>query len=203
MKTAVVYIHGAGGNAEEAVHYERLFPESTVIGFDYRSQTPWEAISEFCSYFDSMKSVYDSIILIANSIGAFFAMHSLNLTHIAKAYFISPIVDMEALITDMMQWAGVTEKELMEKGTIATSFGEDLSWTYLSWVRNHPIAWNIPTSILYGRKDHLQSANTINLFAEKTGAELTIMEDGEHWFHTAEQMTFLDSWISKQAWVGR
>ena len=55
-----------------------------------------------------------------------------------KAYFISPIVDMEKLITDMMQWANITEAELKHKGTIHTAFGEDLSWEYLCYVRNHP-----------------------------------------------------------------
>jgi len=29
------------------------------------------------------------------------------------------------------------------------------------------------------------------------GAELTVMEEGEHWFHTDEQMRFLDNWIMK------
>lgn len=32
-------------------------------------------------------------------------------------------------------------------------------------------------------------------FAEKHQAELTVMEGGEHWFHTEEQMAFLDDWI--------
>jgi len=46
---------------------------------------------------------------------------------------------MEKLITDMMQWANVSEKELKEKGLIETAFGETLSWEYLSWVRKNPI----------------------------------------------------------------
>ena len=32
-------------------------------------------------------------------------------------------------------------------------------------------------------------------FANDVNAELTIMQSGEHWFHTAEQMSFLDDWI--------
>ncbi len=28
------------------------------------------------------------------------------------------------------------------------------------------------------------------------GAELTVMPNGEHWFHTEEQMQFLDRWIT-------
>ena len=34
-------------------------------------------------------------------------------------------------------------------------------------------------------------------FAGKHGANLTIMENGEHWFHTPDQMKFLDDWIVK------
>ena len=32
--------------------------------------------------------------------------------------------------------------------------------------------------------------------SEKIGAALTVMEGGEHWFHTDVQMRFLDNWIS-------
>lgn len=39
MKSLVIYIHGKGGNAEEANHYRSLFPEGDVVGFDYISQT--------------------------------------------------------------------------------------------------------------------------------------------------------------------
>ena len=35
----------------------------------------------------------------------------------------------------------------------------------------------------------------VRAFAEKTGAALTVMPGGEHWFHTDEQMRFLDDWI--------
>ena len=37
MKQIVVYVHGKGGSAEEAEHYKFLFPDSEVIGFDYRA----------------------------------------------------------------------------------------------------------------------------------------------------------------------
>ena len=30
---------------------------------------------------------------------------------------------------------------------------------------------------------------------ERHDAVLTVMEDGEHWFHTEKQMKFLDDWI--------
>ena len=114
---------------------------------------------------------------------------------IEKAFFISPIVDMEKLITDMMQWANVTPAELESRGVIHTAFGEDLSWDYLRYVQSHPVSWTVPTKILYGSRDNLTSPETIRDFAKKHNAVLSIMEGGEHWFHTEEQMRFLDGWI--------
>ena len=196
MKKLVIYVHGKGGTAEEAMHYRTLFVESDVIGFDYKSQNPWEAKSEFPDFYDLHSKEYDSVILVANSIGAYFSMNALAGKKLSQAMFISPIVDMERLITDMMMWAKVTEAELESKREIPTEFGETLSWKYLCYVRKQPIKWSIPTRILYGGKDHLTSRETISGFADRIGADLTVMEDGEHWFHTEEQMNVLDHWIS-------
>lgn len=68
----------------------------------------------------------------------------------------------------MMMWANVTEEELRIKKEIPTEFGE---------------------------KDNLTSIETISEFAGRIGASLTVMKDGEHWFHTEEQMEFLDEWL--------
>lgn len=195
MKQLVIYVHGKGGNASEAEHYQSLFPESDVKGFDYHSEYPWDAKKEFSEYYDMQVKGYDSVILIANSIGAFFSMNSLADKNIAKALLISPIVNMEKMITDMMMWANVTETQLQEKQVIPTAFGETLSWKYLCYVRENPIKWNIPTCILYGENDNLASFDTISEFGDKINALVTVMENGEHWFHTDEQMQFLDKWI--------
>ena len=197
MKRLILYVHGKGGSAGEAQHYRPLFPGSDVVGFDYRAQTPWEAKDEFARFFDLHSAGYHSVILIANSIGAYFSMHALAEKNVSQALFISPIVDMERLITDMMRWAQVTEAELERRQEIPTAFGETLSWPYLCYARAHPVRWNIPTCILYGENDHLTSRGTISGFAEQTGAGLTVMEGGEHWFHTAAQMEFLDHWVRR------
>lgn len=194
-KNIVIYVHGKGGSAEEAEHYKPLFPDSEIIGFDYRAQTPWEAKEEFAQFFAQQRQRCDKLTLIANSIGAFFSLMSLDETLIDRAYLISPVVDMEKLIGNMLLWANVTERELEEKQEIPTNFGETLSWRYLCYVREHPVTWSIPTRILYGEHDDLTSMETISAFAKRTGAELTVMPGGEHWFHTEEQMRFLDAWI--------
>ncbi len=194
-KNLVIYIHGKGGSTSEAEHYARLFPEYDVTGFDYHSELPREASEEFPVIFDKVSAGYESVYVVANSIGAYFTMNSLNEKRIKKAFFISPILDMEKLIYDMMLMSDVTEKELEERKEIQTAFGETLSWDYLMWVKEHPISWNIPTEILYGGKDNLQSVETVNSFAKKIGANVTVMKNGEHWFHTDEQMKFSDNWF--------
>jgi hypothetical protein len=206
---AILYIHGKGGSAAESEHYKLLFPNCEVIGLDYQTFSdlkgtecgvaisPWETGKEIRIAVEELKSKYEDVILIANSIGAFFSMNAGIDNMIQKAYFISPIVNMEKLITDMMQWASVSEQELESKGVIHTDFGEDLSWEYLSYVRSHPIKWRVPTQILYGSNDHLTSLETITDFANKHQATLSVMNGGEHWFHTEDQMQFLDNWIKE------
>ena len=103
-----------------------------------------------------------------------------------------------ALVSDDRVWSlygEMVEMSLKSAGTIRTDFGEDLSWDYLSYVRSHPIEWHVPTHILYGSNDNLTSFKTIADFSNKHQATLTVMENGEHWFHTDEQMAFLDNWI--------
>lgn len=81
MKNLVLYIHGKNGSAEESEHYKKFFPKSDVIGFDYKSQNAWDAKKEFQNFFgffcENYQS-YQSVKIIANSIGAFFTMHALS-----------------------------------------------------------------------------------------------------------------------------
>ena len=199
----VLYIHGKGGSAEEAEQYKSLFPSCNVRGLEYKSFTPWEAGDEIREAIIKLTANDDKITLIANSIGAYFSMHADIETYVAQAYFISPIVDMEKLIADMMGRAAVSESALQKKGTIHTDFGEVLSWEYLCYVREHPVRWNVPTDILYGSGDNLTSMDTITAFAQKHHASLTVLENGGHWFHTKEQMRFLEGWMREKRLLGR
>ena len=195
LKKAVLYIHGKGGSAEEADRYKKICNGYDVFGLDYKGTTPWETKEEILNEYESLCKKYDSILIIANSIGAYFTMNALADKKSERAFFISPIVNMEKLISDMMMWANVTEQELQDKQEIETSFGETLSWKYLCYVRDNPIAWNTSTDILYARNDNLTSYETISKFTTETSSSLKIMEDGEHWFHTEEQLAFLDDWL--------
>ena len=192
---AVIYIHGKLGKTEEAEHYKTLFPDAEVIGLDYKGSTPWETAEEIREAIAEYRNGYDEIIVIANSIGAYYLMNAGVEDMIDHAYFISPVVDMEKVIRTNMLWADVSEEELQEKGVIHREVGEDLSWEYLCYVRKHPLSWHVPTDILYGFNDGTTSIDTVSGFTRDHQASLTVMEDGGHWFHTSKQLAFLDEWI--------
>ena len=194
---ALVYIHGKGGTASDSAYFKPLFPEYDTYGFDYKSENPWEAESEYKEYFAELSEKYSSISVIASSLGAYFLMISDVGSVIEKAFFISPIVNMERLIQDMMERADISDEVLKTQKHIQISADEILSWEYLTWVRKHPVVWKVPTYILYGEKDNLQSIETMTEFAKAIDAELTVMPNGEHWFHTDEQIEFRLSWINK------
>ena len=105
---------------------------------------------------------------------------------------------MDVILYILGKDGSAAESELKKKRTIHTDFGEDLSWEYLSYVREHPVDWNVTTDILYGSADNLTSVDTITVFAQAHHASFTVMENGEHWFHTEEQMQFLDNWLKNK-----
>lgn len=197
MRKAIIYVHGKGGNYKECEKYKDNCSGYDIIGVDYEVDYPWVVDKIIEKAYTETASKYDTVSIIANSIGAYFTMNTLKKEKIEQALLISPIVDMQRLICDMMTWAGVTESELLKQKEIKTDFGETLSWDYLQYTKDNPISWNVPTEILYAGNDNLTSRSTIDAFAKEHNANLTVMENGEHWFHTDEQLEFLNIWIKK------
>ena len=203
---AWLFVHGKLGCKEEALAFgELVCPMGwQVVGVDLPEHgcrrdapeklLPWTAVPELQAVYHAMGQRWRQISLRATSIGAWLIMQALQEEKLDRALFVSPVVDMVNLIETMMTWAGVTEEELRQKGEIPTQFGETLSWEYLCWAREHPARWNIPTEILYAGGDTLTARPVIADFAAKSGSGLTIMENGEHWFHTGEQLQVLREW---------
>ena len=206
-----LYIHGKMGCKEEAAHLaEIVCPMGyQVLSIDLpghgerTSETerfvPWEVAPELRVVNDYAREHWNHVNLYANSIGAYFSLLALRDAKLEKSLFVSPILDMEKLIRDMMGWAWVTQEQLKEAGEIHTAFGETLSWKYLIYAQEHPITmWDSPTAILYAGKDHLTARETVDDFAKRFGCTVTVMENGEHWFHTEEQLAVLDAWLRKE-----
>lgn len=172
-------------------HGERKGGES---GFD-----PWHVVPDLRSVLAYARQRWACIALRATSIGAWFSMQAFAGEPLERALFVSPVLEMEKLIRNMMLWASVDEARLEREREIPTDFGEILSWRYLQYAKEHPVTvWNANTVILYPDRDNLTDRTTVDEFARRFGCGLTVMENGEHWFHTSEQLAVLRSWEEEQ-----
>ena len=194
----IAYVNGRGGSPEEADRYRHLFPDCHVVGVPYTEDTPQKTGREIHRFLSGLRKGQERLILIANSIGAFFCMHADLNGIVSHAYFISPILDMEKLILAMLAASGYTEEDLETKKEIPDAYGNVLSWEYLSYVRDHKPDWAVPTEILYGSRDEMTDPDAVSAFARSCGAGLCTMEGGEHWFHTDAQLAFLDDWLVRR-----
>lgn len=141
---------------------------------------------------------YDEINLWACSMGAYFSLISYKDEDIKNSLFLSPVVNMKVIIDNMMLLENITEEDLKEKQEINTNSGQTLYWDYYKYVKENPIVnWNKETYILYGSKDNMQEQNIIQKFSNKFNCKLSILENGEHYFCTEEQLDYYKNWIDR------
>lgn len=202
-----LYLHGKHGCKEEAASFAALacpkgwqvlamdLPEHGARKGSVETFTPWDAAPELEQLLAYARAHWEHIALRATSLGAWFSLLAFGGELLDKALFVSPVLDMERLIQDMMGWAGVSEERLAAEGEVPTHWGETLSWRYLQYARANPVTrWDTPTAILYAGRDNLTSRATVDAFVRRFGCELTVLEEGEHWFHTPEQLVALSRW---------
>ena len=144
------------------------------------------------------KKNYQEINLWACSMGTYFSLLAYKDEDIKQCLFLSPVVNMKVIIDNMMLWSNTTEEKLKEKQEIKTDCGQTLYWDYYEYVKNNPITnWNKKTYILYGNKDNMQNEDIIKNFSNNFNCDLSILDGGEHYFHTEEQLKFYKEWLSK------
>lgn len=195
-KKVVVYIHGLHGSYQEANDYKFFSKEYDVVGLDYKDANPWELKATIQNEFKRITKNYKGIIVIANSIGAFYAYAYLSEFDISQAFFISPIADMLQLIINIMKMNGISEKELEKQKYITLEDGTVLSYSFYQYISSHKDDWKIPTEILYGSRDNVVYIESIAAFLENHPlTRLTIKQGSEHYFHTEEEKKFIKEWI--------
>lgn len=203
-----LYIHGQGGNKEEAQSIAEVIcrygyqvlsidlPEHGERKGEINSFDPWHIVPELTGVIEFVKVHWERVSLFANSIGAWFSMLTFGNECLDNCLFVSPVLDMKQLILKMMGWANVTEEQLKKELIIPTTFGQTLSWRYWEYALSHPITkWEVPTKILYGESDNLIDRDIVEHFAHKFHCDLDVMESGGHWFHTEEQLKAMRKWL--------
>lgn len=145
------------------------------------------------------KKISDYISVFACSMGAYFSLLAYQNETIRQSLFLSPVVDMHRLIKNMMMWFNIDEERLRTQQEIPTPIGKTLYWDYYCFVKENPITcWHPNTSILYGSEDNLTDHEVINAFVNKFACNLSVLEHGEHYFHTAQQLDCLTKWIEEK-----
>lgn len=203
-----LYIHGQGGNKEEAQSIVKVIcrygyqvlsidlPEHGERKGEIDSFDPWHIVPELTGVMGFVKMHWERVSLFANSIGAWFSILSFGNECLDNCLFVSPVLDMKQLMLKMMGWANVTEEQLKKELIIPTTFDQTLSWRYWEYALSHPITkWEVPTKILYGGNDNLIDRDIVEHFAHKFHCDLDVMESGEHWFHTEEQLKVMHKWL--------
>lgn len=180
-----------------------------VLSFDLPEHGERKAEKTLCKVQNCVKDLkavmnyarekWQFVSLFGVSMGAYFSLLACRDLPIEHAWFLSPVVDMEKIIQNLMKASSVSEEQLEREQTIQTSYGQTLYWDYLVYVRNHLIdKWDIPTDILFGEKDDVCDTNSIKNFSERFDCSLTVVPKAEHWFHAPEQLNALWRWLENK-----
>ncbi|MCQ4638116.1 alpha/beta hydrolase [Anaerovorax odorimutans] len=155
-------------------------------------------VKDLAAVMEYAKQRWPRISLFAVSMGAYFSLLAYGSEPLEHAWFLSPVVDMERIIDNMLCWFQITEEQLKSEQTIPTPIGQTLYWDYYCYIKEHPIKhWNVPTNILYGSKDDMCEKDIICQFSRQFSCQLEIVEGAEHYFHTPTQLQTLSAWLEK------
>jgi len=208
-----IAVHGNMSNKEDDI-ISLFAEESTALGYqvlsfdlpehgDRKNDTTYlckvqNCVQDLNTIMNYAKSLSSNISVFACSMGAYFSLLEYGNEQLNQCLFLSPVVDMERIINNMMTWLNISESRLKIEKEISTSIGQTLYWDYYCYVKEHPIVtWNKSTSILYGSKDNLCEFDVVCEFAKCFDCNLEVMENGEHYFHTEEQLQYFKQWLKK------
>ena len=148
------------------------------------------AISEYA------QTMSRSISVFACSMGAYFSLLAYETLPLKQCLFLSPVLNMEQIINNMMVWFNISEDRLKTEKEIETPIGQTLYWDYYCYVKSNPIdTWDKPTAILYGSDDNVSEFTVVSEFVERFPCKLYVLEHGEHYFHTDEQLRYYRGWL--------
>lgn len=122
-KAVILAVHGNMSNKEDvpieifAKHaitngYQLISFDLPEHGERKAENTPCKVqycVKDITTIMNYIKSHWEHVSLFAISMGAYFSLLSLKNEKIGKTWFLSPVVDMQRIIENMMLWFGVSE----------------------------------------------------------------------------------------------
>ena len=203
-------VHGQFGNKFEAESFARIavplgwqvlavdLPEhGERAGNSSARFDPWHSVPELHGIISSLRSKNKRVALRAVSIGAWFSLLAARGISLECCLLVSPLLNMERMIADMMRSANISEDTLKEVGEIVVRTGPCCHMIICCMqgetLRRFPASMQ---KVLWGENDAVVPFDTVEAFCKANHCGLTVMPAGEHWFHTAEQCKFLSEWES-------
>lgn len=212
----IVAVHGNMSNKND-IQIAVLAEEASMLGyqvlsFDLPEHGDRKAAPELCKVQNCVRDLCkvmgfvrqrsSEISLFACSIGAYFSLLAYREVPLRQCLFLSPVVDMSRIIYNMMTWFHVSREQLKSAQEIPIPTGNILYWDYYCYVQENPIVqWNSPTNILYGKDDSICEIDVVSSFSKKFNCTMEVMDKGEHYFHTPEQLEFFREWLKKYLMV--
>ena len=203
-----ISVHGRMSSKESAETLAGIVGNKgyQTLSFDLPEHGERTGLAERCDVWTGIRDLnrvaeyafrrWDRLSLFACSLGAYFSLQAYAEKPFEKALFLSPVVDMAFLVRRMMQWSGVKPEELEKKGTIDTPV-EPLRWDYYQYIMAHPTEkWPVPTAVLYGGRDEMQSPEVMRSFARRFHADLTVSPESEHPFMAETDQEIVEKWMT-------
>ncbi len=190
----VIFAEGAIDGGYQVLSFD-LPEHGDRIGGDYACNVQ-NCVSDLTVIMGYAQTVSSNISLFACSMGAYFSLLAYKDLPLEQCLFLSPVLNMERIISNMMSCFNVSEDRLKLENEIETPIGQKLYWDYYFYVKTHPIDnWDKPTAILYGSDDNITEFVVASDFAKRYHCKLQVLEHGEHYFHTDEQLHYFRKWL--------
>lgn len=206
-----VYVHGRHSSKEDALCVAEVATKKglQVISFDFPEHGDRKAdnskrfviencVNELKEIIKYVNKRWEKINLFASSIGAYFSLVAYFSIEFNKTLFISPVLDLEQVINDMMICCNVDIDKLEQEKEIDTPMGETLSWEYLQYVKRNKLnKWRGTIKIIIGDNDELTCIEIVRSFKKNFICEVEFIENGKHYNHSEEQNRQIINWIQK------
>jgi len=164
---------------------------------DDKAFTPMDASPEVRAFARLARSQSTEVSLLANSIGAYFSLCDTPAGTFERAWMVSPLLDLEYYIRDIMAEYSVTDEQLEAQTVIDTPRGV-LERSYLRFVEEHPARLNAPSWIIRGDQDEVVPLNALSRFVGAPGVELVQVEGGQHFLGQPPHLDTVVAWFEER-----
>jgi len=164
---------------------------------DDKAFTPMDASPEVRAFARLARSQSTEVSLLANSIGAYFSLCDTPAGTFERAWMVSPLLDLEYYIRDIMAEYSVTDEQLEAQTVIDTPRGV-LERSYLRFVEEHPARLNAPSWMIRGDQDEMVPLNALSRFVGAPGVELVQVEGGQHFLGQPPHLDTVVAWFEER-----